>query len=81
MASTTYEREASELAQAVADELSERTGHTVVVEGSTWRTKYLRIVDTTGKWKIISEFTGSRWEDVYHAIFSAWQLVGYIKES
>lgn len=79
MASTTYEKEATELAWAVADELSERTGHKVVVE-STYRTKYLRIVDTTS-WKLISEFTGSCWEDVYHAVFSAWQLVGYIKES
>lgn len=80
MASTSYEREANDLAWEVADKLTKITGHSIVVEGSTWRTKYLRIVDTENKWRMVAEFAGNRWEDVYNAVRSAWQVIDYIKE-
>lgn len=80
MAATTYEREANDLAWEVVDQLIERVGHNFVVEGSTWRRKYLRIADTDNGWKTVAEFVGNRWEDVYNAVRSTWQALEYIKE-
>lgn len=80
MASTKYERDSNNLAWTIVDQLNERTGHAFVVEGSTWRRKYLRIADPDNGWKTVAEFIGNRWEDVYCSLLSVSQVLDYLKE-
>lgn len=80
MASTSYERQATELAWEVTELLNERDGHGYVVEGSTLWRKCLRIVDPDNGWKTVTEFRGSKWEDVYRAMASMKTMLEYIKE-